>query len=425
MKVVLINPGLSIDSDDASGQETRFFPEGLAVIAAALLRAGHAVQTIDLCAEQTVTPAICQEAEVFGLTGMINQFAGLEVIIPHLRKLNPRARILLGGPLVTCAPELISQLLDFDVAVIGEGERVVAKLLEDTTAESGKPRLVSDMAYLSEKEFLRPAFELFDLPWYVSGLHRPHLQAVGMSGKMINNLMVSRGCPRSRNCAFCGQFFGHAIRCKPLALVNQELGAWTNVGTSAVRFQDDNLTLLPLERQEQLYDLVSRFNLTWAAHSRVDAVNPQLLQRMQQAGCKALYFGLESFSDQALQFAGKGISVAKIQNAIALTQAAGIRPAAFFLLGLPGETRESLHTAIQFVRNSRILVSPYILCPIPGTPLFELARPQIPSMRDFLRSCAHWENRQLTEGKLRINLTDLPDELLLETYRELKELGRH
>lgn len=419
MNVVLINPPVSVDSDQTSGEEVRFFPEGLAVVAAALLNAGHDVRVIDMCTQQGLNLEVCHDVEVFGITGMINQFAYIERLIPQLRELNPKAKILLGGPLITCASELISRFLDFELAIVGEGEQSVTKLLEEA-----RPSTISAATYLDPRDFLLPAFGLFNLSWYLEGINRTHLNAAGVFGKTINNLMVSRGCPRLKNCDFCGQFFGHAIRCKPLRLVEQELLAWVGAGASIVRFQDDNLTLLPVERQEQFYDLVGRLGLAWSAHSRVDAVNPLKLQRMKEAGCKILYFGLESFSDQALLFVDKGATVTKARDAVTMTQDAGIRPAAFFILGLPGETRESLRTAIQFVRRHQVLVTPYILCPIPGTPLFELARPQIPDIRDYLRSCSGWESRQLAEGKLIVNLTDLPDELLLETYRELMELGK-
>ena len=235
--------------------------------------------------------------------------------------------------------------------------------------------------------------------------------------------MVSRGCPRPKNCDFCGQSFGHTIRCKPLHLVEQEIHIWAKAGASVIRFQDDNLTLLPAERQEQIYDLTGNLELKWVANSRVDAVNPMKLKRMKEAGCNALYFGIESFSDRALLSAGKGATVTEARKAVDMTLEAGIKPAAFFLLGLPGETRGSLQAALRFVRDHQILVTPYILCPIPSTPLFELARPRIPDMRDYLRHCSGWENRQLAEGELYINLSNLPDRLILETYKELKDLS--
>ena len=424
MKVVLINPSLSVDCDDTSGEETHFFPEGLAVVASAMLRAGHDVRIIDRCIQgQRLPPKICQNAEVFGITGMINQFADIETIIPQLRKLNPQAKLVLGGPLVTCAPELIWKLLGFDMAVIGEGEKILALINKTSATSNSQFCTISATSYLRPEEFILPAFKLFDLPWYLSGIKRPHLRAVGISGNVINNLMTSRGCPRPKNCAFCGQSFGHTIRCKPISLIEQEIRTWVDTGASTIRFQDDNLTLLSTERQEQIYSLASGLKLNWVAHSRVDAVNSSMLKQMKNAGCKILYFGIETFSKKALSSTGKGATADKARKAIDMTLEAGIKPAAFFLIGLPGETKKSLQTIIRFIRDHQVFVTPCILCPIPGTPLFELAKSQISNMRDYLRHCSGWENRQLSEGKLYVNLTDLPDKLLLETYEELREFG--
>ena len=182
MKVVLVNPALSVDSDNTSGEETRFFPEGLAVVASALLSVGHEVRIVDRCAGQQLTPEVCEGAEVIGITGTINQFADLEVVIPHLRELNPKAKLVLGGPLVTCAPELIRQLLDFDFAVIGEGERATIELLSGVAIiGDDNPHMVSATSYLRSEDFILPAFGLLNLPWYVSGVNRPHLRAIGLS----------------------------------------------------------------------------------------------------------------------------------------------------------------------------------------------------------------------------------------------------
>ena len=420
MNIVLINPLLPYDSIGISSGE-RFFPEGLAVIASAL-RAGHNVKVIDLCAQQQLTPKVCDDAEIFGITGMINQFGSIENIIATLRELSPKAKIMLGGPLVTCAPELIKRLLGFDLAVIGEGEKSVVELLQDNHGE--RVATNSGDAYLPPEDFILPAFELFDLSWYLSGPVWPHYLTVeGMSKGIVNNLMLSRGCPRHKNCDFCGQLFGQRMRCKPFHLVEKEIQTWINAGALAIRFQDDNLSLLPAEMQERIFDLVSGQKMAWAGHSRVDTINPLKLTQMRRAGCKILYFGLESFSEEALSSAGKGATVAAATKAINMTLEAGIKPACFFVIGLPGETRKSLQTAVSFARDRQILVRPYILYPIPGTPIFERAKPLINDMRDYLRHCSHWADDQLAEGKLYINLTDLSDDLLLETYRELRELG--
>ena len=420
MNILLINPLLPYDSiGSTSGQ--RFFPEGLAVIASVLLRAGHNVKVIDMCAQPQLTPEVCREVDVVGITGMINQFERVEGIISTLRGLNPKAKIMLGGPLVTCAPELMKQLLGFDFAVLGEGERSVVELLQ---SDQTRGAMVDNGAsYIHPVDFVLPAFELFDLPWYLAGSVWPHYLSVeGMSKGIVTNFMLSRGCPRLKNCDFCGQPFGQTIRCKPFSLIEKEMEAWVKAGALAIRFQDDNLPVLPAETQERVFDLVVRHKMAWAGHSRVDTVNPSKLKRLKEAGCKILYFGLESFSDEALRSAGKGATVAEAIKAVNMTREAGIKPACFFLIGLPGETRESLKAAVSFAREQQILARPYILCPIPGTAIFERAKPMISDMRDYLRHCSNWADRQLAEGKMYVNLTDLPDDLLLEAYRELREL---
>lgn len=432
MRVVLINPSFSIDSDDSAGDTIRFFPEGLAIIAAALVQAGHDTRIIDLCRQPASELEKQTDTDVFGLTAMINQFVALEQIIPRLRKICPRAKIILGGPLVTSAPELISQHLDFDLAVLGEGEQIIVSLLENLDQPTNSPGKVyrtnngkcclTARRYLAPQNFILPQFESVDLDWCLSGQVRKHLVNAGIKGRVLNNLMLSRGCPRQKNCSFCGQFFGHELRCKPYSLVKAEILTWSRAGAQAVRLQDSNITFLPKSLQKLIFTLLREQQLAWGAHTRVDAITPKMLKDLEYDGCRMLCFGIESFSQAALQFAGKGITVEEAKKAIDLTLQAGIKPSAFFIIGLPGETKESLAQAVRFVRDNQVSVLPYILCPIPGTPFFDLAKVQIPSQLDFLRHCANWEAGQIEEQKLFINLTDLSDQLLLEHYLELRDL---
>ena len=433
MKIVLINPPLSIDSDMGTGNDIRFFPEGLAVIATVLIKAGYDTNVIDLCRQPITELDNFSDVDAFGFTGMINQFSSLEQIMPLARSICPNAKIILGGPLVTSDVELISQLLDYDVAVNGEGEKTIVSLLDNINCPNNADGLTSRTSngkwyiapheFIDQKDFVEPNFELFDVSWYLDGQIRKHLKESGLNGKIFNNLMISRGCARKKNCAFCGQAFGRKIRCKPQLHIKKEVEMWIKSGAEVVRFQDSNITLLPQETRDYLFNLLGGFRVSWGGNTRVDAVDPILLDWMFKSGCKTICYGIESFSPSALKGVGKGASIKAAKRAIDMTHDAGIHPSAFFLIGLPGETRESLLTEVKFAKEENISVIPYILCPIPGTPIFNVVSTQVTDIRDFLCQCSGWEEKQINKRKLYINLTDLPDELLIDTYLELRELG--
>ncbi len=433
MKVALINLPFSIDSDKSTSQEIHFFPEGLSLIAASLLKAQHIVTVTDLSQQSEKELYKLSSVDVFGISTMVNQFQSLKKIIYKLRKINPKAKIILGGPLISSDPLLISKFLDFDFGVIGEGEITITDLLKNL----GNPEKVNGIAIQKDgggilltpprnlsslKNIPTPAFELFNLPWYLKGEKRSHLKSIKTQQPTLNNFMISRGCPF--NCQFCYRLFGKKISYKSIPKIRAELKTWHEAGVKFIRFQDDNFTVMPNNQLKQVLQVIKEFNFKWACQSRVDTIDQEKLEQMKKAGLEIIYYGIESLSDKVLDKIGKSTNVKKIKKAIELTLKAGITPAAFLIIGLPGETEQSLKKMLDFVKHYKIPVTPYLLCPLPGTELFNYAKRKgkIKNEEKFLTQCQNWEEEQLDKNKIHINLTELPDQLLLNTYRKLLKL---
>jgi radical SAM superfamily enzyme YgiQ (UPF0313 family) len=91
-----------------------------------------------------------------------------------------------------------------------------------------------------------------------------------------------------------------------------------------------------------------KFNFTWHALSRVDEVNEELLTLMKKAGCKTLLFGVESGDQRILNQYAKGITLEKIQDIFKICKKLKIDVLAHFILGLPGEDKESVEKTIDF-----------------------------------------------------------------------------
>ena len=428
MKIALINLPLSIDSDFSTNTNERFFSEGLALIASALIVAGYEVEIIDFAKDN------CEENmrkyssyDIFGISAMINQFASLEKAILAIRNIKPNAKIILGGPLVTSDPDLIARNLDFDFGIIGEGEKIIVDLLKNLEApetvagivvkkKDGPNLLTPPRDILSSDNFLLPAFNLFDLKWYLKGTLRPHYKIIGESS-ILNNLMLSRGCPF--HCKFCCRILGNKVRYKPYFLIEKEIRIWHKAGANFIRFQDDNFTIMPKEKLSKVLALLKELDIRWSCQGRVTSVNKERLRAMKSGGLEIIYYGFESLSLEALKKAGKEIMPADIYRAVQLTLEAGLIPGGFVIIGLPRETKKSLKKMVELVRRYRIPVTPYILCPLPGTEFFSLIKHKIKNGREFLLQCEEWEKNQIREGRLYFNLTNLPDQLLLETYLEL------
>ncbi|NWF55784.1 MAG: radical SAM protein, partial [Syntrophaceae bacterium] len=101
--------------------------------------------------------------------------------------------------------------------------------------------------------------------------------------------------------------------------------------------------------------------------ARVDTVDAPLLKKLREAGCRMICFGLESGNQRVLDLAGKRATPEKARQAVALCKEAGISPLGSFILGLPGETRETMEETISFARSLEIPYGFHLLSPFPGT----------------------------------------------------------
>ncbi len=121
-----------------------------------------------------------------------------------------------------------------------------------------------------------------------------------------------------------------------------------------------------------------RLDLQWAAISRVDAVDEEMLAWMRRAGCIQISYGVESGSAEIRRRLGKKISDRQIRDAFACTHRFGIMARAYFIYGCPGENPATIQASIHLMQAIQPLAAVfYILALFPGTALYE----------DFKRRC--------------------------------------
>jgi radical SAM superfamily enzyme YgiQ (UPF0313 family) len=139
--------------------------------------------------------------------------------------------------------------------------------------------------------------------------------------------------------------------------------------------------------------------IQWTCESRVDTVDEEVLRAMKEAGCWQISYGVESGSQRLLDLIEKGITLEQVEKTFAQTKKLGITIRAFFMLGLPTETREESWQTIRLARKLNAEWSQFtITVPFPGTKLYELAQAE-----GALRS-ARWADFKTyggwTEGEL-------------------------
>ena len=95
----------------------------------------------------------------------------------------------------------------------------------------------------------------------------------------------------------------------------------------------------------------NKLDLEWVCDTRVDLVNDELLALMSKAGCKTIWFGVESGSQKILQRIGRNTTPEQVETAFKLCKKNGIKTACSFMLGLPDETLTDMEISLKFAKK--------------------------------------------------------------------------
>jgi radical SAM superfamily enzyme YgiQ (UPF0313 family) len=381
MKVLLINP--------PSNAPNPVLPLGLAYLAAALAQAHIEVEVIDAWAEGLSFVGLGKRIsgknyDAIGITIMSPLYAAGMQTVDSARK-NSSAKIIVGGPHPSASPEeCLQDNPHIDFAVIGEGERTCIDLIHALSNGGQGLESIPGVAFWQNgkiittghaprvarlEELPYPAWRLFPLKKYRT--HPPY----GKDSPYMT-LITSRGCPFS--CSYCSKsVFGQEyLAMSPEAVCRQVQYMTEEFGAREVHFYDDDFTI-DMARAEAICDemLRQKIHVSWSCTTRVDLVNEKLLTKMERSGCWLIAYGVESADPTILENARKGYTFAQVEQAFRLTQKTGIRTLAYFMLGLPGETKETVQETIDFsLKLDPDFVSWGITALYPGSPLYMQAK---------------------------------------------------
>lgn len=372
MRVLLINPSYPLE-------EVPRLLVTLPYLAAALREEGHEIEILDLLLAGTSPEKIERRMERFrpelvGITSVTLNHHIASFIAEVVRKCDDRVAIAMGGPHVSFEIEgSFRDLPALDFIGIGEGEQT---MLELPRALEGRMDLrdVRGLALRDGERVVRtaprpPEKELDGIPTPARDL-APLARYLAFDSTA--SVVTSRGCPHA--CIFCSApaWTGRRVRYRTPSLCVDEIEDLARLGFSEIAIEDDSFTLNRRHLLAICAELDRRgTDVRWNAFSRVDTITPEIVEAMARAGCQAICFGVESGNQEILDLARKKSDLQKVRGAMRMTRAAGISALASFIIGLPGETAETLRKTVAFAKELHeefgSLYGFHILSPFPGS----------------------------------------------------------
>jgi radical SAM superfamily enzyme YgiQ (UPF0313 family) len=222
-------------------------------------------------------------------------------------------------------------------------------------------------------------------------------------------MLTSRGCPAG--CTYCIKHvsYQYTARLRSPELIIQEMWRLKELGIHNIHMYADLFTV----NREQVVDLCQRMiaenvQIKWTCNSRVDYVDEEMLQLMGKAGCWLISWGIESGNEQILKHARKGAYPDKAERALIWAKKAGIMNWGYFIIGLPGETEETIRQTIDFAKKLPLDIALFhVAAPYPGTPFFfEVVK------EGWFRKGTRWEMVDMDKGTV-LDYPNLPAERLL------------
>ena len=383
MKIIFVTASFEEEQRSPEIQDNSHYPIGIGYLHSFIESQGHHVTTLFLNDYQ---PEACIDIVIRTIEESRPDFVGFQILtgnrvvsfrlIEYINNNYPSIKMIIGGIHATVMYKQILEKYPFLIAILGEGEITVSELLDkrkpleniDGIAfhHNGKIFKTNDRALIEN---------LDELPF---PKHNIFFNEIRRSGCIL----TSRGCPFS--CTFCClcSMSQRKVRYRSVKNVVDEIEFMKNEFNemNSVWIHDDSFMLNNKRVIEFCDEIVKRrIKLEFICSGRMKPISPQMIKAMEKAGFKHVLFGLESGAEEILRTSRKAISKEDAINAFKLFANSSIRITAFLIVGLPGETHETVNETIELIQMlQKIKYTLYgdigVLFIYPGTEVYEIAK---------------------------------------------------
>jgi anaerobic magnesium-protoporphyrin IX monomethyl ester cyclase len=349
------------------GVPAKLPPLGLAYVGAALEKAGFQVQILDNYQLRTTLDFVKQETkrlnpEIVGITCGSVTYRRCVEMAKVIKEVCPSCKVVVGGWHASYLPDSVLENPEIDYAIVGEGERAMVELATQITKGSNEQAIaeIPGVAFRFNGKIVKNPPKLIE---DIDSIPYParHLLPMNIYDRRIGYLKVEpvdvmniqRGCPYE--CSYCETKKLWGSRCRafsPRRVIAELEYMVEKFGSKGIYFIDDNFTINK-ERTIEICHLIKerKLDIQWACDTRVDLLSADLLKEMHEAGCRTIFFGIQSGSQRILDKLKTHTTREKIVEAFKLCRKADINIACSFMLGIPGETMADMQETYKFAKK--------------------------------------------------------------------------
>lgn len=363
-----------------------FPPLSLLYVAGNIKAAGHVCTLIDADAEQLSFDDVIRkiENEKPDLIGFsINTYFFHETVdlIREIKKIFS-VPMFVGGMHTSLYPKETLLHKEIDYVMIGEAENNMKLFLDGF--EKGDISQVPGLGFRKDNAVVinRPLPKLKsidNLPFPARELidNTKYYSLISMR-KNFTGLITSRGCPYG--CLYCEQSTSDYRFRSPEDIMKEVYECYHNYGIREFEIFDSSFTV----NRKNVVKVCNAFiesglDFVWAVRTRVDCVDADLLRLMRKAGCRRIYYGIESGDPYVLKNLRKMTDIDSIEKTIKATKKAKISTFGYFLIGSPYDTPQTITKTIKWAKKLKLDYAQFNkLSTLPGTPLYKLLLPELP-----------------------------------------------
>lgn len=337
--IALINPPSPFLIDDGVMP-----PLGIMYLSSYLKSKGIRSEIIDF-ATNDVQESDLIGYDIYAVTSTTPQYPYIinSIINPkRLKKINPKSTTIVGGAHATAFKEECRKD-GFDCVVIGEGEKSLFDICK--FVENGKIYNNRIGGIIRSKQIK----DIDSIPFpdrTFKGFEKYHYD---IDSKLSTTMITSRGCPF--DCYFCCKTWT-GVRLRSAKNIIEETKILKDMGFDGIMFYDDTFTI-NRNRVIEIAKGLKELGFVWRCFIHASTVNYNLLKIMYESGCVEVGMGVESGSNDILKIVNKKIDIDRAIQVCNWCHEIGLRIKTFLIIGLPGESKETINETINFLKLSK------------------------------------------------------------------------